>query len=170
MTLRRDPATVWEQKVDFEKIGRSQTARQASMLGQLRDLLAKMQADTLRWVEINLVQKKLRTAVSKFSLSRTANYRAILRKRLTAATRRGVADVAGEVGQATPRMKTSDLTRVRARADALYDEHINRLESELKRVWSQAMFGNVDREQLRYVTRKAFADFAGWEQPKPPGG
>ncbi len=159
---------MWEEKVNFEQIERSQLGRQASMLGSLRELLVLMERDALRWVETNLVQKKLRLAISKFSLTRRARYRAILRNRLTAATKSGVADVAEETDNTTPRMKTADLTRVRARADALYDEHVNKLESELKRVWSKAMFGNVDRAQLRYLTKKTFADFAGWVPPEAP--
>ena len=159
---------MWEEKVNFERIERSQLARQASMLGSLRELLILMERDALRWMETNLVQKKLRIVVSKFSLTRKARYRAILRRRLTAATKRGVAHVAEENGNTTPRMKTADLTRVRARADALYDEHVNKLESELKRVWSQAVFGNINRAQLRYLTKKAFADFAGWVPPEAP--
>ncbi len=159
---------MWEEKIDFERIERSQLGRQASMLGSLRELLVLMERDALRWVETNLVQKKLRLAISKFSLTRKARYRVILRNRLTASTKRGVADVAEETGNVTPRMKTPDLTRVRARADALYDEHVNKLESELKRVWSQAMFGNIDRAQLRYLTKTVFANFAGWVPPEAP--
>ena len=87
---------------------------------------------------------------------------------MTLATKRGVKDVAGEHGLSTSRLKTADLSRTRARADALHAEHMNQLESELQRVWSQAMFGNVNSSQLRYVTRKIFADFAGWVQPDPP--
>ena len=168
MTLRRAPSTVWEAKIDFERIDRSQNARHASLLTALRNILAGMERDTLRWVEVNLVRKKLRVAVTKFTLTRQARYRATLRKRLTNATGRGLADVAGEVGQSVPRLTVADLTRVRARADALHDEHINQLETELRRVWSQAMFGNVNGPQLRYLTRKAFADFAGWRQPDAP--
>ncbi len=170
MTLGRAPSTVWEEKVNFERIERSQNGRHASLLKALRTILAAMERDTLRWVETNLVQKRLRLAVTKFTLTRQARYRSTLRARLTAANRRGVADVAEEMGQPTPRLKTADLTRVRARADALHDEHMNQLETELRRVWSAAMFGNVSGPQLRYLTRKTFADFAGWSQPDAPTG
>ena len=170
MTLRREANTIWEEKVDFERIDRAQDNRHRAMLAGLRSILAAMERDTLRWVKSNLTEKKLRLAISKFKLTRQAAYRATIRKRLTAATIRGVRDVAGELKVQTPKIKAVDLSRTRARADALHTEHINQLESELKRVWSQAMFGNVDADQLRYVTRKAFADFAGWEQPDPPTG
>lgn len=169
MALRRPPSTIWEQKVDFASIERSQLARQAQMVVDLRRVLRSMESDTLSWVSTNLASKKLKTAIPKFTLTRKARYRSIVRQRLTAATRKGVSDVAGEVGQDTPRLRTADLSRVRARADALFDEHINRLEADLKREWSQAMFGNINKEQLVYVTRRVFADFAGWAQPSPPG-
>lgn len=170
MTLRRVANTIWEEKIDFEQIDRSQNARHASMLAGLRSILAAMERDTLRWVKANLAEKKLQLAISKFKLTRQVAYRSSLRKRLTAATLRGVKDVAGEMKQPTPKTKLEDLSRTRARADALFTEHINKLESELKRVWAQAMFGNINADQLRYVTRKAFADFAGWVQPDAPTG
>ena len=169
MTLRRAPSTVWEEKVDFARIERSQLARQAQMMVDLRTLLRQIERDTLGWVSTNLASKKLKTAIPKYTMPRAARYRAIVRQRLTAAARRGVSDVAGEVGQDTPLLRTTDLTRVRARADALFDEHKGRLEADLKREWAQAMFGNVNKEQLIYVTRRVFADFAGWAQPSPPG-
>lgn len=170
MTLRREPSTIWEEKIDFERIDRAQDNRHRAMLAGLRTILAGMERDTLRWVKSNLAEKKLRLAISKFKLTRTAAYRTTLRKRLTAATRAGLRDVAGELKVQTPNIKVADLSRTRARADALFTEHVTRLESDLKRVWSQAMFGNVDADQLRYVTRKAFADFAGWVQPDAPTG
>lgn len=168
MTFRREPSTVWEEKVDFAKISRMQTSRQERLLDDLRKLLKQIERDTLVWVNRNLVQKKLKTAIQKFELPRAARYRAILRTRLTSAAIRGVADVAAEVGQPKPKMKTADLTRIRARADALYEEHRGRLEADLKREWSQAMFGIVSKTQLEYVTRLAFARFAGWEEPDGP--
>ncbi len=170
MTLLREANTIWEEKVDFEQIDRSQNARHVSMLAGLRTILAAMERDTLRWVKTNLAEKKLRLAISKFKLTRQAAYRATIRKRLTAATQRGIRDVADEMNQRIPKTKLEDLSRTRARADALHIEHINKLESDLKRVWSQAMFGTIDADQLRYVTRKAFADFAGWVQPDAPTG
>ena len=170
MTLRREANTIWEEKVDFERIDAAQNRRHASMLAGLRSILAAMERDTLRWVKSNLAEKKLRLAISKFELTRKASYRTSIRRRLAAATQRGVRDVADEMDQRTPKVKAADLSRTRARADALHTEHINQLESELKRVWSQAMFGIINADQLRYVTRKAFADFAGWVQPDAPTG
>lgn len=166
--FRRPAQTPYEKRIDYDRLSRSQTARQAVLVEDLRKLLRQIEMDTLFWVDENLASKKLKTAIDKFKMPRIAKYRAIIRKRITMASRRGVSDVAGEADEDTPRLKIADLSRARARADALLDEHVNRLESDLKREWSKAMFGNVDKRQLRYVTRKVFADFAGWESPDGP--
>jgi hypothetical protein len=160
--------TIWESRIDFDRIKRAQDARHKLVLSELRSLLFKMQKDTLVWVNDNLVRKKLKTAVPKFKAPQQAAYRSLLRKRMTSAAIRGSRDVASEMDLDAPRMKVRDLTRIRAAADALFNDHITRLEADLKREWAGAMQGNISKSQLEYLTKKVFADFAGWEPPDGP--
>ena len=44
---------------------------------------------------------------------------------------------------------------------------VGKLEGDLKREWAKSMNPPIDKSQLRYVTKKVFADFAGWVQPEP---
>lgn len=166
--VSRRPETIYEDRIDFDRIREDQDQRHAKTLNDLRAILFDMQQRTLAWVRDNLEKRKLKTAVAKFELPLKPKYRAVLRKRITGAARRGAADVAGELDLAPPRFKVAELSRVRARADALYEDHMNRLEGDLKRVWSKAMFGKVDGAQLAYETRRVFADFAGWLPPEVP--
>jgi hypothetical protein len=161
----REPSSIYEKRVDFAAIERNQELVNKHLLSVLRKILSDMERHTLRWVETNLAKKKLKTAINKFELPYTPRYRAAMRRWLASSTKAGAKSVARELELPSPELSTRELSRVRARADALTDEHLNRLTSDLNREWAQAMFGNVDSKQLRYVTKRVFADFAGWEQP-----
>lgn len=165
----RRPQTLFEERIDFDHIAMSQDARVARHVSQLSRMLRKIESATLAWARDNLARKKLRTAVAKFSLPRKPRHRAALRKALSSAAKTGAQDVALELEQPTPIFKISDLSRVRARADALFEEHTNWLETNLKRRWSQAMLGaRIDEAQIMYLTRLTFAEFGGWQPPEAP--
>ena len=164
----RRPSTVYEERIDFEKIGMEQNIRASQMAEELRTHLRRIQDQVLPWVKENLGQKKLKTAINKFELPLQPKYREIVRRRMTMAANAGLRDVAREHDLPVRKLKVPELSRVRARADALADDHINRLTSDLRKAWSQAMFGKVDKAQLEYVTRQVFADFAGWHPPEGP--
>lgn len=168
MAIKRQPDTMWEQRVDFEAIDRSTRARHARFLADARKILASMLVRTLSWVEQNLANRKLKTAVPKFKLPLQARYRALCRRYMENSARAGLADVAKEFDQPVPKLKVADLTRIRASADTLFEDHMTTLETALKREWSKAMHRNVSAAELEWVTRKVFADFAGWEQPDGP--
>ena len=89
----------------------------------------------------------------------------MLRKRIEAAARKGHLDVRQETGATALPFRGPDRARARERADALAEEQLGRLTADLKKAWNGAMQNPIDTQQVLYVTRKAFADFAGWEQP-----
>ena len=165
----REPSSPYEARIDFSRVTRDTEFVEQRLLRILRRILKDQETATLKWVRVNLAQKKLRTAIAKFELPLQGRYRSALRRWLQSAARAGVISVADEVGGDAPSMAVRDLTRVRARADALADEHRSVLTSSLQRAWSSAMFGKVDADQLEYVTRLAFAEFAGWKVPDGPG-
>ena len=166
--IKRRPQTVYEDRLDFVAIERAQEARHEALLRDLRKLLFEIQRRTLAWVVTNLVRKRLKTAVVNFALPLKSRWRTLLRLRIIAAAKTGKADVATELGIATPVFKQPELSRLRVRADVLFQDQTSKLESELKRVWSQAMFGKIDEAQLVYLTKKTFANFAGWPEPEAP--
>ena len=166
--VRRVPNTTWEMRIDFERINRQQDQRLQDTLRELRRLLRRIENQTLGWVVDNLARKKLRTAIVKFQLPLSAKYREIVRRRMLMAFRRGRSDVGKELDLRGRTTRSPARSRVRARADVLTTDHIERLETDLRRVWSQAMQSVVNREQLIYVTRLAFSNFAGWRKPEPP--
>lgn len=165
--MARPPKTIFEAKVNFPRIERRQNARHQAMLNELRKVLHQMERRTVQWALENLANKKLRLAVNKFELPLKGKYQAVVRQRITAAALAGTHDVAEELDKPVPKLKVADLTRYRQSADALSSDHLTRLESDLRRVWADAMHGPISRSQIVYVTKKTFADFAGWE---PPGG
>ncbi len=162
----RAPGSVYEQRVDFEGIMRAQDRRHADTLKELRTVIFQMQNRTLRFVEEALIRNKSRAAIRSFKPS-GQKYRAVLRKRMEAAARRGHLDVRKETGAKSLPFRGPDTNRARERADTLVDDHLGRLTQDLKRAWNGAMQAPLDADQLRYVTRKVFADFAGWKQPVP---
>ena len=166
--VRRVPNTPWEIRIDFERINRQQDQRLQDTLRELRRMLNRMETQTLGWVVDNLAKKKLRTAIVKFRLPLAARYREIIRRRMLMSFRRGRADVSKELGLPAKTTRRPARSRVRARADVLATDQIERLETELRRVWSQAMQSVVDREQLTYLTQLTFANFAGWRKPEAP--
>lgn len=166
--LGRRPAGPYEERIDFEKISRAQDRRQHDTLLELRGLLLRIERKTLAWVQKELIRTKRRASIPKYSMPLPRKYSEIMRRRFLSAHRRGRQDVTKEVGaRKSPPMKAGDLSRVRAQADLLVKDHQARLETDLKREWSKAMEGVIDKTQLLYVTRKVFADFTGWEQPTP---
>lgn len=166
--MTRRASTAFEQRIDFATVERAQEARHARTLASLRKVILKQQTKALGWAVDTLVKRKLKTAIPKFELDLKAKYRATLRQAMVAAAIRGNADSHSELGLKVRPLTTADLTRVRARADALVDDQLGQLEKELKRVWSQAVLGVIDRAQIEYLTKKTFAEFAGWVQPEAP--
>jgi len=164
----RQPTTPWELRIDFEGISRAQARRRDSTLKELRELLREIERRTLFFVRTKLVRGKARTEAVKYVVPLQARYRAILRKRLTAAYRRGVRDVATEVDLKKPVVRGPQLSQARARADALAQDQLTKLKTELLKAWQQALVGVLDKKQLAFVTSQVFADFAGWEGPVEP--
>lgn len=164
----RRPDTIFEERIDFEKIASDQARRAAFTVEELQEVLRRMETRTLAWVNENLVKKKLKQAINKYQLPLVPKYREIVRRRMTQAAKAGVKDVATEHDLPVRPLKTPDLSRVRARADALVSDHMSRLTTDLRRAWAVAMYGTISKEQLFYVTRQAYADFAGWEPPEGP--
>ena len=166
--VSRKPSSVYEDRINFERIGKAQDRRHRDTLQELRRLLREIERRTIAWVQKELVRKKRRAAPAKYSMPLAPKYREILRRRTLASHRRGRGDVTAEVGaKRAPAMRAPALNQVRRRADLLAKEHQARLEADLKRAWSKAMEGKTDEEQLIYETRRTFADFAGWKQPVP---
>lgn len=172
MTTRRMsrlPSGPYEERVDFERIAIEAQQRTMATDKEFIKHLRRVERLTLAWVDDTLGKRKLRLAIPKFRLPGQPKLRAILRSRMNQAARRGALDVAKELDEKVPAMKMVDLSRVRARADVLLMENVNWLETNLKRVWAQAMLGaRIDRAQLRYLTQQQFAKFAGWTGPTPP--
>ena len=167
--VRRQPSGPFEERIDFGQIELAQDRRHADTLQELRGLLFRIQHLTTLWVRKELVQKKRRAAVAKYSMPLAAKYKEILRRRMLAAHRRGRYNVAREVGaKGTPKMKTGEINRVRAEADVLYEDHRSRLETDLKRELTKAIGTTWDRAQLEYTTKLVFSNFTGWEEPPPP--
>lgn len=167
--IGRQPETPFEDRIDFVRISTQQEDRAKATVAELRKHLRGVEVQVRKWAKRELARKRLKGAVRGFSLPGQARHRAILRKRTAGATRRGVSDVAGELDGTIPRLRIADLSRTRARADALLEEQVNWLETTLKRRWSQAMLGaRIDAEQIDYLTRLTFAEFAGWPAPKGP--
>lgn len=163
----RGPNSIYEKRIDFAGIAASQDRRHLATLVELRSVIFKMQMRTLSWMNLNLVQHKSRTAIRGFSLPLQQRYRAVLRKRMELASRRGHRDVQKETEREALPFRGVDLAKSRERADTLSESHLGRLTQELKTNWNLAMQGPVDDIQMRYVTRKVFADFAGWKEPAP---
>ena len=167
-SISRRPTSVFEKRIDFERINRDQSRRSAATTAELLEVLKRVESRTIAFAIDELARKNLKTGINRYTMPLFPKYREVIRRRITMAYRRGVADVAGEFGFKPPRLKVSDLSRVRARADALADDHRSKLESELRRAWAQAVEGNIVKAQIIYVTRQVFADFTGWRQPTYP--
>ncbi len=165
--MSRPPETVYEHRINFPKISSDQARRTEAGEVAIERWLRKVEKLTVAWADDQLGKRKAKTAINKFVLPGKVRLRRILRSRLHTAALDGAFDVASELGGEVTPFKISEVSRTRARADALFDEMVNWLESNLKRVWSQAMLGNIDRAQLRYLTRQQFAIFAGWPDPTP---
>ena len=163
----REPSSDYELRIDFAGIAAAQDRRHLTTLVELRSVIFKIQIRTLNWVDLNLVQHKRRTAIQGFSLPFQQKYRMVLRKRMELASRRGHRDVQKEVNRKALPFRGADLSRSRERADTLAETHLSKLTQELKQNWNLSMQGAIEGEQLRYVTRKVFADFAGWKEPVP---
>ena len=163
----RGPTSPYEKRIDFEGVARAQDRRHAATLTELRSVLFRMQGRTLTWVGTNLARDKRRTSIGGFTLPFQQRYRAVLRKRMESAARRGYRDVQNETGAKALPFRGTDRARARERADTLTDAHLGRLTQDLKAAWNLAMQGAVDGNQLSYVTSKVFADFAGWVEPTP---
>jgi hypothetical protein len=166
--MSRLPSGQYEERIDYEQIVSAQDRRHAETISELRGLLLRIERQTIAFAVEELAKRKNKTSPAKYSVPLSNKYREILRRRILASHRRGRQDVAGEVGvKIVPAMSGPEMSRVRAQADLLTRDHISRLETDLRREWTKAMQGNIDRRQIEYVTRKVFADFAGWEQPTP---
>lgn len=167
-TLYRRPAGEIEDRIDFERIASAQDRRHRDTLSELRGLLVRIERRTIAYALEELARKKRKTAVAKYSMPLSNKYREIVRRRMLSAYRRGKQDVAAEIGaRKAPAMTSPEMSSVRAQADVVVRDHKERIETDLRKAWTQAMVGPIDKEQIVYVTRKAFADFAGWEQPIP---
>lgn len=166
--MARAPRTVFEDRIDFDRIKAQEKARTAEAEKRLRSILARSQTDTLRWVDLHLRRKREKTAIRRYQLPYAASIRAAVRKQMEEATLAGKVDVARELGIKKENLTNQERSRSRETADATTDDLVSTIESSLKLAWAAAMNGNVNGDQLEYVTRKAFADFAGWVQPEPP--
>ena len=168
MKASRRPSGVVEERIDFERIAKQQELRHRGTLSDLRGLLFRIERITVAYAVEQLVVRKRKTAVAKYRMPLSNKYREICRRRILSAHRKGRQDVAGEVGaRKAPPMTGPALSQARAQADVLARDHKDRLESDLRKAWTQAMIGRLGKEQMTYVTRKVFADFAGGEQPTP---
>ena len=168
MPQSRQPVGPFERRIDYKRIEADQLRRAELTSQELNRHFRRVERRTLSWVLDTLFRRKLKLAIAKFDLPFQAKQREILRRRMTGAAVRGADDVAGELEVDRRPFKAADLSRVRARADALLEEQVNWLETNLKLTWTQAMAGKIDRHQLAYLTQKVFADFAGWPEPKAP--
>lgn len=165
--MPRPPNSIFEQRIDFERIEKQREAREAAMVKELRSQLFRMQNTVLKFVEEELARKKLQTAATRFRMPRAAKYREIIQRKMTQAYLQGNHDVTSELDLRNRRISQPERVRIKEQADALTAVHLGELQGNLKREWAKAMTPPVDKTQLVYVTKKVFADFAGWEQPVP---
>lgn len=166
--LGRQPSTSAEARIDYGRIQAAQERRRLDTLSELRGLLLRIERITVAYAVEQLAVRKNRGATAKYKMPMANKYRAVIRKRALSAHRRGRQDVTEEVGaRKMPPLSGPQFSRVRAEADALAREHRERLEADLRREWDKATRSPTSREQIKYVTKKVFADFAGWEQPLP---
>lgn len=166
--LSRQPHGTIEERIDFERIANAQTRRHRDTIAELQAVLRRVERRTLSWAASEIMGKRRKTAVAKYSMPLFMKYREILRRKMLSANRRGRSDSMGELDLRSPPMRQPAMSRTRARADALAREHRDRLEADLRRELTQATEGTVSSEAIAYVIRKVFADFAGWEPPESP--
>lgn len=167
--MTRPPSGIFEERIDFERIERQRSKRETDTIIELRSQLFKMQKQILKFVDEELIRKKLKTAITRFKMPMASKYREIITRRMSQAYLRGSSDVITELELSKRRITQPERVRIREQSDALVAVHLGEIQGNLKREWAKAVTPPIDRTQLRYVTKKVFADFAGWEQPVPEG-
>jgi len=165
--VAKSTRTIYEDRIDFERIERQRESREEATLAELRSHTFRMQRQVLKFVDSDLAGKKLKTAVTRFKMPLVPKYREIVRRRMTQAYTKGNRDVEEELSLRKRKLRQPEIQRIRESSDALVAVHIGELEGNLKKAWAKAMNPPIDKVQLRYVTKKVFADFTGWEQPTP---
>lgn len=162
------PKSVFEDRIDFDRVEVAQDRRLVSTLAELRALLRRSENRTLIWAAEEIVRKQRKTAVAKYQMPLFMKYREIIRRKVLSAHRRGRSDVAGELGISTPPLRRPEMNRSRARADALAESHRARLEADIIRELTSATEGNIDGDVIAWTIRQVFANFAGWADPDAP--
>jgi hypothetical protein len=166
--LSRLPSGPYEERIDFDRVANAQARRHRDTLAELRAVLLRSEARTLQWAKEEIVRKKRKTAVAKYTMPLFMKYREVLRRKTLSSNRRGRSDSMKELGLRTPAMRQPSLARARARADALAGEHRTRLESDIRRELTSATEGIIDGDVIAWTIRQVFAEFAGWAPPEAP--